>query len=240
MDKLKNLLNKDVKEFNVKLLVIAGIIFISIMGLISYKLTNSSYALFTDEIIGSKTITLHYEEAKTVTFDPDGGIIPAGTDWTGSGNSATKDVTLGLTYGELPEPTKEGYTFKGWNGKNLFNPDTMIISNTAHTQGSEEIVLYAGVYDRILPVNSWIPKPNTTYTMIIKILENTFDQPIEFNTDNRFYIEQYNNDSITAGEVYDHVSTFTTKTDFSNVTLGSFWFWTTNTVTGNFKVKLAG
>ena len=31
-----------------------------------------------------------------------------------------KYVALGEEYGELPTPTREGYTFKGWNGKNLF------------------------------------------------------------------------------------------------------------------------
>ncbi len=119
MEKLKEALNKDVKEYNLKLLILLGLLFITLMGFISYKLTNSSYALFTDEVTGTKTLTLHYEAPKTVTFDPDGGTIPEGRFWTGSGNTATKEVTKGLTYGDLPVPTKEGYTFKGWNGKNL-------------------------------------------------------------------------------------------------------------------------
>ena len=123
MEKLKEVLNKDVKEYNLKLLIISGILFITLMGFISYKLTNNSYALFTDTITGTKTLTFHYEPARVVTFDPDGGTIPQGTKWTGSGNSATKEVTTGLTYGDLPTPTKEGYTFKGWNGKNMFNID---------------------------------------------------------------------------------------------------------------------
>lgn len=50
----------------------------------------------------------------TVTFDANGGSIPAGEGWSGSGNSATKDVTYGMQYGALPTPTKEGYTFKEW------------------------------------------------------------------------------------------------------------------------------
>ena len=61
-NKIRDYLNRDIKEFNVKLLVLSGIIFITIMGFISYKLTNNSYALFTDTINGSKVITLHYEE----------------------------------------------------------------------------------------------------------------------------------------------------------------------------------
>lgn len=62
MGKLKEVLNKDVKEYNLKLLLFFGFIFIALMGFISYKLTNNSYALFTDTVNGTKTITLHYEE----------------------------------------------------------------------------------------------------------------------------------------------------------------------------------
>lgn len=49
-----------------------------------------------------------------VTFDANGGSIPSGEGWEGSGSSATKDVTYGMEYGALPTPTKEGYTFAGW------------------------------------------------------------------------------------------------------------------------------
>lgn len=239
MEKLKEALNKDVKEYNLKLLILSGILFITLMGLISYKLTNSSYALFTDTVTGTKTLTLHYEAPKTVTFDPDGGTIPAGTKWTGSGNTATKEVTKGLTYGDLPEPTKEGYVFKGWNGKNLYNPDTMSISSTTHIEGSEDIILNNNAYDRILPMSAWTPKTSTTYTMVMKFVDNTFDQPISLNTDERFYINQYSNNSIGAGNKNDHITTFTTRADFSNVTHGSLWFWTPNTVTGTCKIKLS-
>ena len=242
MERLKEALNKDVKEYNLKLLILSGILFITLMGFISYKLTNSSYALFTDTVTGTKTLTLHYEAPKTVTFNPDGGTIPEGAFWTGSGTTATKEVTRGLTYGDLPEPIKEGYTFKGWNGNNLFNPDAMVISNTTHVIGSEEISFNAGVYDRILSKESWTPKTNTTYTMVIEILENTFNQNVSLRTDERFYIENYNNTSsynITAGNTDKHVLQFKKRNDFSNVTLGSFWFNTANTVSGQFKVNIA-
>ncbi len=46
----------------------------------------------------------------TVTFDPQGGTI----------DQTTKQVIPNETYGGLPTPTREGYTFMGWNGKNLF------------------------------------------------------------------------------------------------------------------------
>ena len=57
----------------------------------------------------------------TVTADANGGSIPSTTGWTGTGNTATKSVTYDSQYGTLPTPTRNGYTFKGWNGKNLFD-----------------------------------------------------------------------------------------------------------------------
>ena len=47
-----------------------------------------------------------------VTFDYNDGVT----------SSTTKNVTFGGTYGTLPTPTREGYEFDGWNGKNLFYP----------------------------------------------------------------------------------------------------------------------
>lgn len=46
----------------------------------------------------------------TVTFDPQGGQL----------DQTSKNVIPNETYGILPTPTREGYTFMGWNGKNLF------------------------------------------------------------------------------------------------------------------------
>ena len=51
----------------------------------------------------------------TVTFDADGGTV----------SPATKVVTLGNTYGELPTPTKTGETFYGW-----FIGDLLITENS--------------------------------------------------------------------------------------------------------------
>ena len=60
-DKIYNFLNKNIKEFHPTALVICSLVFLSLVGLVSYKIA-SSYALFTDEVEGKKTITLHYEE----------------------------------------------------------------------------------------------------------------------------------------------------------------------------------
>ena len=46
----------------------------------------------------------------TVTFDVNGGKV----------NKTSKRVVYNQIYGELPTPTREGYEFMGWNGKNMF------------------------------------------------------------------------------------------------------------------------
>lgn len=40
----------------------------------------------------------------------------------GDGRSIGKVIVEGDTYGSLPIPTRDGYTFLGWNGKNIFTP----------------------------------------------------------------------------------------------------------------------
>ena len=61
---------------------------------------------------------VYAEESKkhTVTFNANGG----------SANITSKVVREGEEYGELPTPTREGYTFKGWNGKNLLDLDDFV------------------------------------------------------------------------------------------------------------------
>ena len=62
------------------------------------------------------------EDEYLVYFDTNGGTL----------STETKMVTVGSTYGTLPEPHRDGYTFLGWNGKNLLNleVDESVPSNT--------------------------------------------------------------------------------------------------------------
>ena len=56
----------------------------------------------------------------TLTADANGGSIPSTNGWTGIGNTLTTSVVYDSMYGTLPTPGKTGYTFLGWNGKNLY------------------------------------------------------------------------------------------------------------------------
>lgn len=63
----------------------------------------------SEKVTGDMTLTAYWAPAQiTVKFDYDGG--------TGADGSAVeaKQVTFGETYGELPNPVKEGSTFAGW------------------------------------------------------------------------------------------------------------------------------
>ena len=66
-------------------------------------------------------------EQITVTFDPQGGTL----------QETSKNVITGEKYGTLPTPTREGYTFMGWRGKNMFDEETilMAIDGATHENG---------------------------------------------------------------------------------------------------------
>ena len=68
-------------------------------------------------VIGKQVNENPTTEEYTVTFDANGGTIQG----YGNASQASKQVTYGGTYGDLPTPTREGYTFMGWNGKNLID-----------------------------------------------------------------------------------------------------------------------
>ena len=70
---------------------------------------------------GDLTFLANWEALEyTLTFDANGGLIPAAPngEWTGSGATATKNLVYDSQYGVLPTPTRDGYTFGGWEGVN--------------------------------------------------------------------------------------------------------------------------
>lgn len=83
-------------------------------------------------------------EVITVTFDANGGVL----------SNNTKNVVVGSSYGTLPTPTRDGYTFKGWNGKNVFDFE-FYFSNKAVSNNN------GATNDRVV----YALKPNTQYTI---------------------------------------------------------------------------
>ena len=98
-----------------------------------------------------------------LTANSNGGTIPATTGWTVAtgGATATKNVTYDSTYGTLPQPTRTGYTFKGWftdetSGTEVEGTDTVSIT-AAQT-------IYAHWADETAPTNVTITSTNSVAT----------------------------------------------------------------------------
>lgn len=66
-------------------------------------------------------------EVVTITFDGNGGTV----------ETTSKEVIFNNTYGELPTPIREGYTFTGWStekaGKIIITENSIVNSDEAHT-----------------------------------------------------------------------------------------------------------
>lgn len=68
-------------------------------------------------VIGKQANESPASNQYAVTFDANGGTLQG----YGNSSQATRQVKYGEQYGDLPTPVREGYTFKGWNGKNKIN-----------------------------------------------------------------------------------------------------------------------
>lgn len=109
----------------------------------------------------------------TVTFDPQGGQL----------DQTSKNVIPNDTYGDLPTPTREGYTFMGWNGKNELNFQGWLNScgwaNRGTIEKTENSILIVATSNDAYTVTYGqdrsykIPvKPNITYTLSWKSNNN--------------------------------------------------------------------
>ena len=110
---------------------------------------------------GDKTYTANWTaNTYTVTANANGGTIAATTGWTGTGATVSKSVTYDSAYGTLPTPTRKGYTFKGWNGKNLFNKDATVYKVGYYIKGDGTHVKADEYSEYKIDI-----KANTTYTI---------------------------------------------------------------------------
>jgi len=90
------------------------------------------------------------ENQYQVTFDADGGTV----------SPETMVVEYGSTYQNLPEPTRTGYTFLGWNGKNMFNKNANPYKDSIYLNGLTGEEVSNGEYSiyemNILPNTSYV------------------------------------------------------------------------------------
>lgn len=128
-----------------KRLVILSLIILFIMF-------TTGYAAFSTKIkLNAKGNIKSYK----LTLDPNGGIL----------DITSKRVTKGKAYGELPTPTREGYIFKGWNGKNIINMEDHNVTITNYYYKDE------------IPTPKYVLKPSTNYVL-------TFDYKVNSSTKN--------------------------------------------------------
>lgn len=120
-------------------------------------------------------------EQITVTFDPQGGTL----------QETSKNVITGEKYGTLPTPTKEGYTFMGWRGKNMLNPNNEYSKNSAGTIDRSKVTYDSdtGIYT----ANGWQATHHLHgYDVISELTTNksyTFSAKIEdTGTENKAWI----------------------------------------------------
>lgn len=84
---------------------------------------DSTWEFALDNVGGDITLVARWKPAEiTVKFDADGGEMPDGIE--------TMQVTYQETYGELPTPVKDGYTFKGWvySGSEITQDSTVMMT----------------------------------------------------------------------------------------------------------------
>ena len=100
----------------------------------------------------------------TVNFNANGGSTP----------TASKTVTYDSTYGTLPTPTREGYTFQGWftsasGGTKITSSTTVKITSAqtlyAHWTGNPVTVNY-----KIVDTNTWTYSENSDYSWMKKVI----------------------------------------------------------------------
>ncbi|MBQ8892409.1 MAG: InlB B-repeat-containing protein, partial [Bacilli bacterium] len=144
----------------------------------------------------------------TVTFDYNDGVT----------ESTTKRVVYHGHYGTLPTPPeREGYTFMGWNGKNLFNEDN--ITEQRFTEFNEQkilldassvldnrmdrlelqlykngvrVTIYTGFYFTTVNKSTQITKNDTFDAILFKANTNKRDPYFIFSLNNLVDDKKYN------------------------------------------------
>ena len=104
----------------------------AILGVLIYGATHQQ---------ANSSISVKYTvPSYTVTFDPNGGELS-----TTGGGVSSKIVKLGDTYGDLPVPTRTGYSFVGWRGRNMLNSFNLLPGNE-NADFIAEYQVYDGIY----------------------------------------------------------------------------------------------
>ena len=150
----------------------------------------------------SDKCNLYFDKMKVITFDANGG----------QEINDTLLVKPGDTYENLPTPVREGYTFLGWNGKNIlnyFNLNDAAINKDISVNSQNEITDATPVTDDrdwLYETSNWnINLEEGTYTLTVyftkKATSSTADnygyaRIYDINSNMLFSAKTYNKDII--------------------------------------------
>ena len=146
---LYNFLNKNIKEFNPYIISTLSIIFLVLVGIVSYKV-NTTYAVFTDTITGSKTIEL------TVALP--------NLDKSGVNEPELAEGMIPVYYDENTETWKKADKKNSNEKYRWYNYDKKIWANSVtvrSTNRSKYLSASVGTeipMDDILTMQVWIPR----------------------------------------------------------------------------------
>lgn len=170
---------------------------------------------FRISLTNIETQDQNYQRKYIVTFDSDGGTL----------SQTTKEVSYHEPYGNLPTPTREGYTFLGWNGKNIIDKSKStkegIQNETSISTWADTIFNNAWVVNNINPDTRYsvsydvegisVPKYDSRFSGNLGLLlySNISGNPAK-------YLMSGNGYYISVGEKYHYETSITTP---SNVNL---------------------
>ncbi len=122
----------------------------------------------------------------TVTADANGGTIPTTDGWTGSGETATKSVTYDQEYSTLPTPTREGYEFDGWYGKNLFNINNLVETEDIIKNQDKSITVKAYPSRTASKLGELCPELKAGQSIVFSFVTTGYGQIYLYNVESGF------------------------------------------------------
>ena len=118
-------------------------------------------------------------------------------------NTEPKIVTVGDTYGVLPIPVRDGYTFLGWNGRNYYNVNDKNLVSSGVTLGSNDYITI-NTSNGVQYYNYWTHNLNVltdTYYLIVLETGNINNQAGNLYVTSQGGTYQFNNTMYAANQL---------------------------------------
>ena len=148
--------------------------FPGIVATVHYPFWDSSWSRVKDQDYGGDLTWESYTETYELFFDPNGGDC----------DTYSKIVERGDVYGELPTPTREGYSFLGWftdpwEGSQITEWETVRITGDMYVFAHWELNTYIITYD----ANGGTGEPEAQYKIHGEALTLSTTRPGRANTE---------------------------------------------------------